>query len=289
MARRHDARDGAQARRLGRLDRRALLRERRGAGREPDRGGGPGLRDRDVRARPGPLHRRRRRLRRRPRLPREVGRVRPRARDLRPGDRPLPVRPGHDREDGAWLRDLEAARDAGRVDEERGPPQPARDLARQVARDRVGLRGRAPRDPGARLLRLLGRVRDRALLPQRARADHLRGHDADPQDDAGRARARLPGAERARRRRLAALLVGARARARAPRDGVVRRVSVAGISGSGKSTLARALAERLGVPYVELDALNHGPNWTEATPEELRARVEAAFAAAPDGWVADGN
>ena len=37
-----------------------------------------------------------------------------------------------------------------------------------------------------------GRVRDRALLPQRARADHLRGHDADPQDDAGRARARLP-------------------------------------------------------------------------------------------------
>lgn len=69
----------------------------------------------------------------------------------------------------------------------------------------------------------------------------------------------------------------------------MRRVSVAGISGSGKSTVARALAERLGVPYVELDALNHGPSWTEATPEELRARVEAAFAAAPDGWVADGN
>ena len=69
----------------------------------------------------------------------------------------------------------------------------------------------------------------------------------------------------------------------------MRRVSVAGISGSGKSTLARALAERLGLPYIELDALNHGPGWTEATPEELRARVEAAFAAAPDGWVADGN
>jgi adenylate kinase family enzyme len=69
----------------------------------------------------------------------------------------------------------------------------------------------------------------------------------------------------------------------------VRRVSVAGASGSGKSTLASALAARLGLPYVELDALNHGPNWVEATPEELRARVEAALAAAPDGWVCDGN
>jgi adenylate kinase family enzyme len=82
--------------------------------------------------------------------------------------------------------------------------------------------------------------------------------------------------------------VGARALARA-RLSPLRRVSLAGISGSGKTTLARALAERLGVPHVELDALHHGPGWTEATPDELRARVEAALAAAPHGWVADGN
>ena len=69
----------------------------------------------------------------------------------------------------------------------------------------------------------------------------------------------------------------------------MRRVSVAGISGSGKTTFARALAARLGVAYVELDPLYHGPNWTEATAEELRARVETAIAAAPDGWVIDGN
>jgi adenylate kinase family enzyme len=69
----------------------------------------------------------------------------------------------------------------------------------------------------------------------------------------------------------------------------MRRVSVAGISGSGKTTLAAALAVRLGVPHVELDALNHGPGWIEATPAELRERVETALAAAPGGWVVDGN
>ena len=83
VARRRDAGDREQARHLGRLDRRALLRERRGAGREPRRRGGPGLRDRHVRARPGPLHGRGRRLRRHPRLPRALGRVRARARDVR--------------------------------------------------------------------------------------------------------------------------------------------------------------------------------------------------------------
>ena len=68
-------------------------------------------------------------------------------------------------------------------------------LAKWHATESAFQRG-APRDPGARRVRLLGGVRDRALLPQRARADHLRGHDADPQDDAGRARARLPQPER---------------------------------------------------------------------------------------------
>jgi adenylate kinase family enzyme len=69
----------------------------------------------------------------------------------------------------------------------------------------------------------------------------------------------------------------------------LRRVNVKGTSGSGKSTFAQELARRLGVPYVELDALHHGPNWTEATPDELRARVREAMEAAPDGWVIDGN
>ena len=51
----------------------------------------------------------------------------------------------------------------------------------------------------------------------------------------------------------------------------MRRVAiVASASGSGKTTLGRELALRLDVPFHELDALNHGPGWTEATAEELR-------------------
>jgi len=68
----------------------------------------------------------------------------------------------------------------------------------------------------------------------------------------------------------------------------VRRVAViASASGCGKTTVGRTLAGRLGVPFHELDALNHGPNWTEATPDELRARVEPLLEG--DGWVIDGG
>jgi adenylate kinase family enzyme len=69
----------------------------------------------------------------------------------------------------------------------------------------------------------------------------------------------------------------------------LKRVNVKGISGSGKSTFAAELARRLDLPYIELDALHHGPNWTEATPEEFQARLGEAMAAAPNGWVIDGN
>lgn len=68
------------------------------------------------------------------------------------------------------------------------------------------------------------------------------------------------------------------------------RVNVKGISGSGKSTFSHKLAERLDVPYLELDAVNHvGPNWTEAPPEKLQASVNEFMARSPNGWVIDGN
>jgi adenylate kinase family enzyme len=40
----------------------------------------------------------------------------------------------------------------------------------------------------------------------------------------------------------------------------LKRVNVKGTSGSGKTTFAQELARRLDVPFVELDALHHGPD-----------------------------
>jgi adenylate kinase family enzyme len=69
----------------------------------------------------------------------------------------------------------------------------------------------------------------------------------------------------------------------------LRRVNVKGTSGSGKTTFAAELARRLDVPFVELDALHHGPNWYQPTAEEFSATVSEALDALPDGWVIDGN
>lgn len=68
---------------------------------------------------------------------------------------------------------------------------------------------------------------------------------------------------------------------------LVRRVSVVGTSGSGKSTLAGKLAVSLGVPHLELDAVNHQPGWVPLPPAEFRQAVSVKLAA--DGWVIDGN
>ena len=62
---------------------------------------------------------------------------------------------------------------------------------------------------------------------------------------------------------------------------------ISSASGSGKTTLGRELARRLAVPFHELDALNHGPGWIEASADELRALVEPLLAG-PD-WVVDGS
>ena len=65
------------------------------------------------------------------------------------------------------------------------------------------------------------------------------------------------------------------------------RILVVGSSCAGKTTFAQALAQRLDVPHVQLDALHHLPGWQPRPPEELRALVAEAIAV-PD-WIVDGN
>jgi adenylate kinase family enzyme len=66
-----------------------------------------------------------------------------------------------------------------------------------------------------------------------------------------------------------------------------QRFAIIGSSGSGKTTVAHALADRLSLICVELDALVHGPGWVETSDEELRRALEPILAG--DGWVIDGN
>lgn len=69
---------------------------------------------------------------------------------------------------------------------------------------------------------------------------------------------------------------------------MMRRVAViASASGNGKTTVGRQLAAIMDVTFVELDALVHGPNWTETPDDELRAMLEPVVAG--DGWVIDGG
>jgi adenylate kinase family enzyme len=67
----------------------------------------------------------------------------------------------------------------------------------------------------------------------------------------------------------------------------MRRVSVVGSTGTGKTTFGRELAALMGVPFVELDALNWGPRWTMVDAERFQALARDAIAG--DAWVVDGN
>lgn len=70
-----------------------------------------------------------------------------------------------------------------------------------------------------------------------------------------------------------------------------QRVLIAGVTGAGKSTLARRLGSLLELPYTEIDALYHGPAWSqrpsflddvEALAAEPRWVTEWQYASARD-------
>jgi adenylate kinase family enzyme len=66
-----------------------------------------------------------------------------------------------------------------------------------------------------------------------------------------------------------------------------QRIVVVGTTSSGKSTLAKALSERLGFDFIELDALHWGPNWTPADTLTFWERVERTTDS--EAWVVAGN
>jgi adenylate kinase family enzyme len=67
----------------------------------------------------------------------------------------------------------------------------------------------------------------------------------------------------------------------------MRRLQIIGPSCAGKTTLGTALAQRLGLPFTDLDDLYWEPGWQEA-PAPVFAQRLAAATAGP-GWVLAGN
>ena len=68
------------------------------------------------------------------------------------------------------------------------------------------------------------------------------------------------------------------------------RIHVIGNSASGKSTLAARLADTLGAPLVELDAINWQPGWVglnTTDPDEFERRIREATRG--ERWVVAGS
>jgi adenylate kinase family enzyme len=66
-----------------------------------------------------------------------------------------------------------------------------------------------------------------------------------------------------------------------------RRICVVGNAATGKTTLARALAGRLGLRYIDRDALVWGPGWTAMPRDELSEILDGETSR--DGWTYDGH
>lgn len=67
----------------------------------------------------------------------------------------------------------------------------------------------------------------------------------------------------------------------------MKRINVIGTSGSGKSTFSRDLANALGCPYIEMDAVYWKPNWGEPDDDTFFSDLEKVLST--ESWVLDGN
>ena len=69
----------------------------------------------------------------------------------------------------------------------------------------------------------------------------------------------------------------------------MNKINVVGTSATGKSTFSRALAQKLGLHYIELDNLFWLDDWQECPDEIFFAKIESEIAQAHQGYVIDGN
>lgn len=67
----------------------------------------------------------------------------------------------------------------------------------------------------------------------------------------------------------------------------IRRINIVGTTGSGKSTFGKRLAEIIQAPYLEIDKMFWGPDWTSVNDDVLFKRIETNLQA--EKWVLDGN
>lgn len=69
----------------------------------------------------------------------------------------------------------------------------------------------------------------------------------------------------------------------------MNKINVVGTSATGKSTFSKALAQKLGLHYIELDNLFWLDDWQECPDKVFFAKIESEIAKAQNGYVIDGN
>jgi adenylate kinase family enzyme len=67
----------------------------------------------------------------------------------------------------------------------------------------------------------------------------------------------------------------------------MNRIAVVGATGSGKTIFAGKIAQRLGIPHIETDAMYWGPGWSPVPLEDFRNRMDIVTHG--ERWVIDGN
>ena len=67
----------------------------------------------------------------------------------------------------------------------------------------------------------------------------------------------------------------------------MKRINVIGTSGSGKSHFSRRLADKLDIPYIEMDAVFWLPNWNHLSTDDFLSELKTLME--QKAWVLDGN